>query len=1070
MSTKISTFADRVIEAGWLLAMICVPLFFNVYSSRTFEPDKLTLLRSIALFMAAAWVIKVVDTGLHRPEGETWGAWLRRSVVQTPLVVPTLLVILALIISTIFSIAPRQSLFGSYQRLQGTYTTLSYITIFFLLLQGLRQREQIERLVTVAIINSIPVTLYGVLQNLGFDPLPWLGDVQRRIASTMGNSIFVAAYLIMVVPLTLGRLFRAVGAVLDAEDPPLAHFVLIPFYVLVLVGQLLAIVFAQSRGPWLGLLGGLFFFALLGLFELRRRWPRLAIPAVSALLGLSALVFGFLVVFNLPNSPLASLRSAPYIGRLGRILVENPTGDVRILIWRGAANLMLSDPARLLTGYGPETMQVAYNPFYPPDLAHIESRNASPDRSHNETWDALISTGLIGFLSYMALFTSIFYLGLRWLGLIQSRRQRNLFLLLWFGGGLLASVAFVTIGEPGYFGVALPVGMMVGLFLYLVAYAVHLARQLRTLQDVRQETRAEPYRWLIIALYTAMMAHFIEIHFGIAIAATRTYFWVYAALLVAAGYLWQFRPGLAPVVEAETRPADKPTVKAEERVPRARDAEAKRRVGERRPTGRPARRPVSVTSADGWQPRDALVMGMLVGVMLVVMLFDFYAPAAGIDFNWKLVWLFSFSWVFATPIALAEGSRPPKTGEEWLLAFGLYAGLSLLAVPLPYLLLQGIFFTRPTADGIASVPVPLYAYLALCAAALALLFRRDEGWPRTWIAGARGVVYPTVAFVVAWLIWTTNLRVVSADILYKQAWVNFHQRRQYNEALKLYDEALRDQPTQDFYLLFKGKALLEKAQATTDPAQREATLREAQGVLEQARALNPLNTDHTANLARMYQTWASYSPQQRDQLLQKSLDYYEQAAELSPNSALILNQWSSAYLDLGKPDQALKLLDRSLELDTTFQDTYLRLMDTYAQTGEMDKVESAYWQAVKLNPRSVDPHMVLGDIYRLKQDYPKAVEAYRRAVAADSRSATARSSLALALAQTGQRDQAIQENLEVLKLAPNDLSTLKNLAILYREGGRLNDALTYARRAQELAPRDADLIQFVKELEQQGAK
>ena len=69
-----------------------------------------------------------------------------------------------------------------------------------------------------------------------------------------------------------------------------------------------------------------------------------------------------------------------------------------------------------------------------------------------------------------------------------------------------------------------------------------------------------------------------------------------------------------------------------------------------------------------------------------------------------------------------------------------------------------------------------------------------------------------------------------------------------------------------------------------------------------------------------------------------------------------------------------------------------------------------------------------------------------------------------------QRDQAIQENLEVLKLAPNDLSTLKNLAILYREGGRLNDALAYARKAQELSPRDADLIQFVKELEQQGAK
>ena len=38
------------------------------------------------------------------------------------------------------------------------------------------------------------------------------------------------------------------------------------------------------------------------------------------------------------------------------------------------------------------------NRFYPPDLAHVEARNASPDRSHNETFDSLAITGLLGFL------------------------------------------------------------------------------------------------------------------------------------------------------------------------------------------------------------------------------------------------------------------------------------------------------------------------------------------------------------------------------------------------------------------------------------------------------------------------------------------------------------------------------------------------------------------------------------------------------------------------------------------------------------------------------------------------
>jgi hypothetical protein len=37
MPTKLSVFCDKVIEAGWLTAIVVVPLFFNVYSSRVFD-------------------------------------------------------------------------------------------------------------------------------------------------------------------------------------------------------------------------------------------------------------------------------------------------------------------------------------------------------------------------------------------------------------------------------------------------------------------------------------------------------------------------------------------------------------------------------------------------------------------------------------------------------------------------------------------------------------------------------------------------------------------------------------------------------------------------------------------------------------------------------------------------------------------------------------------------------------------------------------------------------------------------------------------------------------------------
>ena len=81
-------------------------------------------------------------------------------------------------------------------------------------------------------------------------------------------------------------------------------------------------------------------------------------------------------------------------------------------------------------GYGPETMWIAYNPFYPPQLAQVEARNASPDRSHNETWDSLVITGLFGFIAYLTIFIAIFYWALRWLGLLVNRRDTLLYIAL----------------------------------------------------------------------------------------------------------------------------------------------------------------------------------------------------------------------------------------------------------------------------------------------------------------------------------------------------------------------------------------------------------------------------------------------------------------------------------------------------------------------------------------------------------------------------------------------------------------------------------------------------------------
>ena len=111
--TKLDHWCEAVIEAGWLAALVVAPMFFNVFSSRVFEPDKISLVRSIALMMLLAWVIKVANGGYfwlpaHGADSGSADHALApqlRSVWRNPFALPVILLIVAYLISTLFSLA-----------------------------------------------------------------------------------------------------------------------------------------------------------------------------------------------------------------------------------------------------------------------------------------------------------------------------------------------------------------------------------------------------------------------------------------------------------------------------------------------------------------------------------------------------------------------------------------------------------------------------------------------------------------------------------------------------------------------------------------------------------------------------------------------------------------------------------------------------------------------------------------------------------------------------------------------------------------------------------------------------
>jgi tetratricopeptide (TPR) repeat protein len=1127
MMSRLANFCDNLLEAGWLAALIVVPLYFDIYSSRVFEPDKLSLLRSIALVMVGAWIIKQIEQKWRAapasretdlaPRPSLLDA-ARAAIRQNPLLLPTWMIVTAYIISTIFSVTFSVSIWGSYQRMQGTYTTFSYIVIFLIAVSTLRTRAQLDRAINTILATAFPIAFYGILQHYQLDPLPWAGDTTLRVAANMGNSIFVAAYLIMVVPLALARwletlsrwsaengrattsraMYIGIAVVLLALSLALwladftlgAAFTIVLFplayllapllktrphtslvlatYTNILSALLMTIFFSQSRGPWVGLAGGLFLFAVL--YALARGARQVAFGAI----GLGALGFVFLLLFNLPNSPLQPLTRVPYLGRLGTIFeTTSGTNKVRELIWQGDIPLILPhaplwapttgddvfNAIRPLVGYGPESMYVVFNRFYPPDLAHYESRNASPDRSHNETLDSLVITGLLGFLAYIIEYIVIVYAGLKWLGAITTTGERNVFIALWLAGGFAMALIFGFWRGWNFVGVALPAGMIIGLFIFIAGTALRR----RTHTDTIDASRA---LWLC-ALLAVAIAHFVEINFGIAIASTRLYFWFYAALLVIIGMNRLEDAAPAPAVAAQPRPA----------APDATRTPPRRRRSRRAPE-----LPRKQNASDADASIAVLPWTAIVALVLITLAFEFFANQAGTtsalaalqnslftkgnSTSYGIFLMFGLTWVTAGILGL----NPPRGKAAFPIA--LFTVLTFTAL-LWYALLHLRTLTQPgdSTEGLLTV-VGLY-YLALFALmgaiALALLFDGTELLAADWARSPLSpVVAPVLIVAATVLIYMTNFSGVAADILYKVG-LNYDNAGQWDRSIATYQRALQMQPSQDFYALFLGRAYLESARTQTDPTKRAALLNASEQVLLEARQINPLNTDHSANLARLHHTWATLvnDPAQKSAQLQQAIHYYLDTIRLSPNTAHLRDELAQTYLQNGEPAKALEQLTISLELDRLYPPTFVYLGDYYHSTGDNAQAAQDYLAALALDPSALmNPDNTLqdGPLSVLSQPdiLPRAVVSYTSVISETPTSIPAYMGLAGLYKHAGQMDLARKTLEQAVKNSPNDYLAGLALVNFLSENGQIDAAVAAMSRVVDLAAQahSADLPRF----------
>jgi tetratricopeptide (TPR) repeat protein len=685
---------------------------------------------------------------------------------------------------------------------------------------------------------------------------------------------------------------------------------------------------------------------------------------------------------------------------------------------------------------------------------------------------------------------------------MDSKRQRNLFLLLGTMGAAIG--VFLPRVIEGTFilsGVGLPAGFIAGVSVYLMLSAAFFYRKEQPSIEVGSAAKSgqSTRQLLLIGLLSAIVAHFIEIHFGIAIASTRVHFWVYAALFVLLG-LNRIRDE-APESQAseahavgahaewgdrqQERPSKRARRKAKRHAAHLTEAEA---LKETQPTA-PSLAPKLIIGA------------LIVSVILFTMGFEFVAnPMGEMDTlriiqlslttlvpkndprtSYGTLWMLFLTWLVGAIVVLAEVERgsasPAEAGRSsrghgtgwWLSALGIYA-----AVTLPILVFGVALHAsriKPGVD-ISNTIVFFYQAVAFLGILIALALTADSRLPQRLLRLANSWAYALLLALAVIVVFATNVSIVRADIYYKQG-LKLEEDGRYDVAIQLYNRAIKLAPDQDYYYLFLGRALMGRAGTAADNTERIQWFTESYNALEKARTLNPLNTDHYANLGRLHRNWADVAPtaEERAQKLEQAHNYYVQAITLSPHNAQLFNEWSMVYMARGDNDGALEKINQSLAMDPRFFSTYLLLGNFYATQGKLDEAAVAYRKALEYNPEDAEAYSTLGYLYFQQGNITDALTYNLEAVRLDPGLARAHSTLGLIYYRLGRVQEAVDENLKVLEAYPNDFISHRNLALLYQQLGQLDEALAHAQAALPLASgTDKEALQsFVDQLQAQRA-
>ena len=355
-----------------------------------------------------------------------------------------LLFLISQIICTITSIDFHTSLFGYYSRLNGgLLSIISYFLLFICLLPYLDQKQK-SHIIDTSLISGFIVSLYGILEHFGIDKNLWVQDVQSRVFSTLGQPNWLAAYLAILLPLSLYKYIDSLSQ---------KNRILKTTYLVLNICLFTCLLFTKSKSGILATIISLFIFFLLKIiYDLKNKVLFLNLKSYTIILIF--LVLSLTIANPIKNLVLPQQSKNITSENLKSNILITPSSDIRKIVWKGSIDLFKKFP---ILGTGVETFAYSYYWTRPIEHNLTSEWDFLYNKAHNEYLNYLATTGLVGFIPYILLILAVLFLLIKNSIRNQKLEIRNLSI------ALLSSYISILITNAAGFSV-----VIVSLYFFLL--------------------------------------------------------------------------------------------------------------------------------------------------------------------------------------------------------------------------------------------------------------------------------------------------------------------------------------------------------------------------------------------------------------------------------------------------------------------------------------------------------------------------------------------------------------------------------------------------------------------------